>query len=125
MLTKTRVIEQDRRAQSLGHVKTSWALCWYAWVVLFEHTFGVGQPEPDSQRPDGQVFRHKLPFDGIAREPFWRCGSASNRHDVLDSPQTPAVTYFILLEAFRMLDIEVAIDDGPVHVLESLAGHAM
>src|SRR5688572_31359672 len=68
MLTKTRVIEQDRRAQSLGHVKTSWALCWYAWVVLFEHTFGVGQPEPDSQRPDGQVFRHKLPFVGIARE---------------------------------------------------------
>src|SRR5687767_137721 len=125
MLTKTRVIEQDRRAQSLGHVKTSWALCWYAWVVLFEHTFGVGQPEPDSQRPDGQVFRHKLPFVGVAREPFRRCGSASNRHDVLDTHKSQAVPFFDVVECFRMLDIEVAVDDGPIHVLESFARHTM
>src|SRR5687767_4478679 len=97
----------------------------YAWVVLGEHTFRVGQPERGSRRPDWKVFCHKLPFVVVTREPFWRCGRASYRHDIFHTHKSQAVPFRDVVKCFRMLDIEVTVDQGPIHVLKPLAWHTM
>ena len=97
----------------------------YSWIVLGEHTFRVVHPERGSQRPDGQAFGHKLPFVVVTREPFRRCGRASYRHHILHTYKSEAVPFRDVVKCFRMLDIEVTVNQGPIHVLKSLARHTM
>src|SRR5262252_3351125 len=93
----------------------------YAWVMLGEHTFAVGKPERGSERPDGQTFCHELPFVGVTREPFRRCDRAGYRHDILDTHKSQAVPIVDVVKRFRMLDIEGAVDQGPIDILAPLA----
>src|SRR5215216_6278488 len=97
----------------------------YIGVVLGEHTFRVRQPERGSRRPDGKAFCLKLPFVVVARKSFRRCSRASYGHDILHTYKSQAISFGDIVKRFRMLDIKVAIDQGPVHVLTSLAGHTM
>ena len=96
------------------------ALCWYARIVLLEHALLVGKPDRSSQGPDGQTLRHELPFVGVTGEPFRRCGCASYRHDILDTNKSEAVLSFDVVKCFGMLDIEITVNDGPIHILEAL-----
>src|SRR5918996_348912 len=92
----------------------------YVWVVLGEHAFRVRQPERGSRRPDGKAFCLKLPFVVVARETFRRCGRASYRHDILHTHKSQAVSFRDVVKCFRMLNVEVTVDEGPVDVLTPL-----
>src|SRR5438034_2607018 len=97
---------------------------WDSRVWRFcEHAVRVTEPQPSLQVPDGKPFCHELPFVSVAGEAIGSRGRAGYWNDVLHTHQPQSVPALDVVECFRMLDVEVAVNQILIDVLEPLSGH--
>src|SRR5262245_24743126 len=118
---------------SLGHLLWRTVLTRSLWlwtrrnarIVLGEHAFRVVVPESSSGSPDTQTFGIRFPLIGVTRESFRRCLRANHRNDVLHTHESHPAILLDVVQCFWIFDIEVTVDQGPIHILKTLAFDTM